>query len=243
VRGRLIPAERLAPATVSEFEGFLISDPSMLPQVIIVGSGVTSLRQTTKDGPLANGPKVSHLERFDYLGEIKRNNRTYIQIGDNQFVSSRVAAVVRNQNPPKDLKPEERWIDVDLSEQTLVAFEGERPVFATVVSTGREGFPTPVGEFRIYAKHMTVTMDDTEAGAEAYSIEDVPWVQYFKDSYALHGAFWHNRFGRVRSHGCVNLAPKDAKRLFAWTGPAIASGIHGRFATRDNPGTRVIIHE
>lgn len=243
VRGRLIPAERTAAAKVSDFEGFLITDPAILPQVIIVGSGVTSLRQKVKDGPFENGSKVSHLERFDYLGEIKRNNKTYIQIGDGQFVSSRVAAVIRPQALPKDLLPGERWVDIDLSAQTLMAYEGERPVFATVVSTGRDRFLTPQGEFRVYAKHIAVTMDDTEAGAEAYSIEDVPWVQYFKDGYALHGAFWHDRFGRVRSHGCVNLSPKDAKRLFAWTGPEIASGIHGRFATRDNPGTRVIIHE
>ena len=151
--------------------------------------------------------------------------------------------MIRAVKPPKSIQPGERWIDVNLSEQTLVAYEGDRPVFATVVSTGRPGFETPTGEFRIYSKHMTVTMDDTEAGAEAYSIEDVPWVQYFKDSYALHAAFWHGKFGRVRSHGCIILSPKDAKRLFAWTGPEIYDGIHGRFATRDNPGTRVVIHQ
>ncbi len=244
VRGRFIPDEKLAPADVPDFEGFLVTDPAVLPQVIIVGSGANFLKQKAVNGPLETGDKVAHLARFDYLGEIKRGNKTFIQVGDGLFVSSRVATVIRaKEEMPKDLKPNERWIDLDLSDQTLVAYEGERPVFATVVSTGRSGFPTPTGEFRIYAKHVTVTMDDTEAGAEAYSIEDVPWVQYFKDSYALHGAFWHKRFGRVRSHGCVNLSPKDAKRLFQWTGPSIPSGIHGRFATKADPGTRVVIHE
>jgi lipoprotein-anchoring transpeptidase ErfK/SrfK len=243
VRGRFIPGDRLAPADIPDYEGFLISDPAVLPQVIIVGSGANLLKQKTPNGPLETGDKVAHLARFDYLGEIKRNNKTFIQVGDGQFVSARVATVVRMQDLPKDLRQNERWIDVDLGDQVLIAYEGERPVFATVVSTGRDGFPTPKGEFHIYAKHVTVTMDDTEAGAEAYSIEDVPWVQYFKDSFALHGAFWHKRFGRVRSHGCVNLSPKDAKRLFQWTGPSIPPGVHGRFATKVDPGTRVVIHD
>ncbi len=243
VRGRVIPSDRLASVSASEFEGFLISDPAMLPQVIVVGSGVSLLKQKTQDGPFQTAQKVSHLDRFDYLGEIKRQGKTYIQVGDDLFLSSRVVSIIRPQAKPKNIGPKERWIEIDLSDQSLIAYEGERPVFATVISSGRKEYPTPTGDFRIYAKHITVTMDDTEAGAESYSIEDVPWVQYFKDGYALHAAFWHGRFGRVRSHGCINLSPKDAKRLFTWTGPDLPFGVHGQFATINNPGTRILIHE
>ena len=82
VRGRIIPEDRLRAASPSDFEGFLISDPAVLPQVIIVGSGVTSFRQKGTDGPLASAGKLAHLSRYDYLGEIQRNRRTYLQIGD-----------------------------------------------------------------------------------------------------------------------------------------------------------------
>jgi hypothetical protein len=85
-------------------------------------------------------------------------------------------------------------------------------------------------------------MDGDVASDGPYSIEDVPWVQYFQGSYALHGAFWHDNFGYVRSHGCVNLAPEDARTLFSWTEPKLPEGWHGAFAAPDK-GTRVVIHE
>jgi lipoprotein-anchoring transpeptidase ErfK/SrfK len=150
---------------------------------------------------------------------------------------------------PSDLAPNEKWIGVDLTRQTLIAFEGKKPVFATLISSGRRNtqdkekdFPTPTGTFRIGEKHITTTMDGDVASDGPYSIEDVPWVQYFQGSYALHGAFWHDNFGYVRSHGCVNLAPEDARTLFAWTEPKLPDGWHGVFAQPEK-GTRVIIHE
>jgi hypothetical protein len=150
---------------------------------------------------------------------------------------------------PADLAPGEKWIDVDLTRQTLIAFEGKKPVFATLISSGRRNpqdkdhdFPTPTGTFRVGEKHITTTMDGDVASDGPYSIEDVPWVMYFQGSYALHGAFWHDNFGHVRSHGCVNLAPEDARRLFGWADPPLPAGWHGVFAQPDM-GTRVVVHE
>lgn len=134
-----------------------------------------------------------------------------------------------------------RWIHVSLSEQTLVAYEGGRAVFATIIASGQPGFDTPTGLFRIHAKHLSTTMDGSAGTDEAYSIEDVPWTMYFEGSYALHGAFWHDRFGLVRSHGCVNLAPEDARWLFRWTTPLLPAGWHGVVAPRPNIGTWVFI--
>lgn len=151
---------------------------------------------------------------------------------------------------PADLRPNEKWIDVDLTRQALVAFEGMRPVFATLISSGRRNpqdkekdFPTPTGSYRIREKHVTTTMDGDVASDGPYSIEDVPWVMYFQGSYALHAAFWHDAFGRMRSHGCVNMAPEDARTLFAWTDPPLPAGWHGVFSRDDTSGTRIIVHE
>jgi hypothetical protein len=146
---------------------------------------------------------------------------------------------------PKDLGDHEKWIDVNLKRQTLVAFEGETAVYATMFSSGRNEHETVPGIFRIRAKHLSATMDgDADVAADGpYSIEDVPYIQYFHGSYALHGAFWHSSFGFVKSHGCVNLAPWDAKNLFGWTDPQLPEGWHSVVATADRPGTRVIVHE
>jgi lipoprotein-anchoring transpeptidase ErfK/SrfK len=144
----------------------------------------------------------------------------------------------------------EKWIDVNLKTQTLVAYEGDLAVYATLVSTGRmneqdptQDFRTPPGLYRIRDKHLATTMDGDVTNDGPYSIEDVPWVQYFKGSFALHGAFWHDDFGHVHSHGCVNLAPEDARNLFEWTEPRVPSNWHGVNTGDEGRGTWVHVHE
>jgi hypothetical protein len=146
---------------------------------------------------------------------------------------------------PEKLGDHEKWIDVNLHRQTLVAFEGTTPVYATIVSSGRNEHETPAGSFRIREKHIASTMDgDADTASDGpYSIEDVPYIQYFNGGYALHGAFWHAEFGHVKSHGCVNLAPWDAKILFGWTDPQLPEGWHAIMSTKDRPGSRVVVHE
>ena len=104
---------------------------------------------------------------------------------------------------------------------------GETPVYATLVSSGRRDLKerakdhqTHNGSFRIREKHIAATMDADTATDGPYFIQDVPWIQYFNGSIALHGAFWHAEFGHTKSHGCVNLSPWDAKALFGWTDSA-----------------------
>jgi hypothetical protein len=146
---------------------------------------------------------------------------------------------------PDKLGEHEKWIDVNQKRQTLVAFDGATPVFVTLFSSGRNEHETPIGSFRVREKHITATMDgDADTVSDGpYSIEDVPYIQYFNGGYALHGAFWHSEFGHVKSHGCVNLAPWDAKNLFGWTDPQLPEGWHAVVATKENPGTRVVVHE
>jgi lipoprotein-anchoring transpeptidase ErfK/SrfK len=134
---------------------------------------------------------------------------------------------------------------VELATQTVVAYEGRRPVFATLVSTGkgRKGSPnaTPPGTSRIWIKLLSSDMDnlEDESASRYYRMEDVPYVQYFSKGVGLHGAFWHRSFGRVRSHGCVNLAPLDAQRLFWWTSPRLPAGWTAAVPTAHEPGTVV----
>jgi lipoprotein-anchoring transpeptidase ErfK/SrfK len=101
---------------------------------------------------------------------------------------------------------------------------------------------TPRGTYRIYQKHITTTMDSDVADHE-FELRDVPWVMYFKGGYALHGAYWHDDFGRTRSHGCVNVAPIDARFAFEWATPEVPRHWHATYSSDvTNQGTLVHIH-
>jgi LysM repeat protein len=104
-----------------------------------------------------------------------------------------------------------RWVEVDLTNQTLTAWQGDVPVLFTAISSGRAGTPTVTGRFTIGTKYKVVRMT-----GPGYDIPDVPWVMYFHQGYALHGAYWHNNFGVPMSHGCVNLRPSEAEMLYDW---------------------------
>ncbi|MEZ4677754.1 MAG: LysM peptidoglycan-binding domain-containing protein [Caldilineaceae bacterium] len=141
----------------------------------------------------------------------------------------------------------EKWIDVDLSEQRLVAYRGHKPVRAVIISSGFPGTPTVTGTFRIWAK---TPLQDMYAGNRAvgyeYYVKDVPWVQYFYKDYGFHGAYWHNNFGHPMSHGCVHLPDEDAKWLFEWASPTMSptSPRDGWLISDDeHPGTLVIVHD
>jgi lipoprotein-anchoring transpeptidase ErfK/SrfK len=126
-----------------------------------------------------------------------------------------------------------------------VAYEGARPVFATLVSTGRgpqgSDSATPVGVHRIWVKIFTSDMDNVERDEldAHYSLEDVPYVQFFDHAVGLHGTYWHRDFGRVKSHGCVNLAPLDARALFEFTGPRLPAGWTAAYPAAVDAGTVV----
>jgi hypothetical protein len=177
--------------------------------------------------------------------EVKTGGYTYLPTFDGRWVRASDINKAEKVPPPGDLKPGEKWIDVSVKQETLVMYEGDKPVFATLISAGKDGvkpkgeFATVLGTFRVREKHVAATMDGDTAG-ELYSIDDVPYIQYFHSSYALHGAFWHGEFGRVRSHGCVNLSPADAKRVFMWTEPQVPAGWHAAWSDDAHPGTRVI---
>ena len=120
----------------------------------------------------------------------------------------------------------EHWVDVNLSEQSLTAYEGDTPVLYTLVSTGRPGFDTPTGEFQVLVKLESQTMEGV-IGGEYYNVPDVPWVMYFTDEgHALHGTYWHNNFGNVMSHGCVNLPMDVAEWMYGWADIGMRVEIH-----------------
>lgn len=243
VRGRFVERAMLSQREGPEFAGVELGDDLSLPIAFVVVGRAKALRpRPGEDLRFDEAGTLRRLSVLPVLGEVRREDRRYVSIGNRLLARDDVLAIAEPVERPPHIGADEKWIDISLSSQTLVAYEGDVPVFVTVVSTGRsaDGFATPTGSFRILTKHVSATMDNTTMGVEAYSIEDVPWTMYFHESYALHGAFWHNNFGRERSHGCVNLSPADARWLFFWALPELPPGWHGVRAP-ERGGTAVVI--
>jgi hypothetical protein len=120
------------------------------------------------------------------------------------------------------VRADERWLDVDLDQHTLVAYEGDTPVFATLVSTGFGS--TPPSLHRIKKKSARRAIVSPKIALGTWRFPDVPFVLEFRKHYAVHAVYWHDAFGDRRGHGCVNLAPRDARRLFDWTLPEVPAG-------------------
>jgi len=137
---------------------------------------------------------------------------------------------------------EEKWIEIDLSEQKIYAWEGEEKFFESLLSSGKWA-PTPTGEFRIWGKFKYAKMSGGRKEINTYYyLPNVPYTMYFYKDFGLHGTYWHNNFGTPMSHGCVNLPTLAAEKLFYWTTPVLPLGRNYVRASKDNPGTRVVIH-
>lgn len=115
----------------------------------------------------------------------------------------------------------QQWIQIDISDQRLTAWEGDTPVYSIIVSTGRSSDATPTGVYSIQTKYRTARMQGESQGKQ-YDIPDVPYTMYFSGSYAIHGAYWHSSFGDPVSSGCINVPVEGAAWLFDWAGTGTA---------------------
>jgi hypothetical protein len=170
----------------------------------------------------------------------KTGKPTAYRIGAAEWIAASDVRVFQPAPPPPMLEPGERWIDVDLDTQILVAFEGELPVYATLVSSGGTTTPTETGVYRMWLKESEADMKGLN-GEDPYSVATVPWTQFFspEKGLALHTAYWHDQFGTRRSHGCVNLAPRDARWLYFWSDPQVPPGWTMAAGVVEAPGSIV----
>ena len=312
---RLVPTSKLKPDSASPFHGVELTDKMPLPFAWVNKTDVSTYKLIKgKDEaraaeaiprraivPLSGNVRMKHGERFY---QTARDKTVWLRAAD-------VGVVDKPPTWPEFAEKGEKWIDVSITEQVLVLYEGKKPVFATLVSTGRDKLGDPKttlstirGTFRLQSKHIAAAMDSeenssvsggshgherkmsanaaettarlkkaesdgssldaedrrrlaninkgrdpeygitTRRGSSDFELRDVPWIQYFASGYALHGAYWHDVFGIARSHGCINLAPIDARYVFNWTDPPVPKGWHGINVGADmGEGTGVVIRE
>jgi len=246
-RGGYVEAEAAYEYATKDFSGVELGPEASFPFGFVMAEEA-SLFEIDELGGLRVVGELPRRTFVDLSEEFEVGGKAYMMTAAGQLVRKSTLRLAEEQPVPEGVEPWERWIDVSLGKQMLVAYEGSRPVYVTLVSTGRKGsktepFDTPPGRYRIRSKHVSTTMDGNTASDGNYSIQDVPWAMFFEGSYALHGAFWHDAFGRVRSHGCVNLGPTDARWLFQWTTPFLPEGWHGVHAHEGSPGSTVIVRE
>jgi lipoprotein-anchoring transpeptidase ErfK/SrfK len=222
----------------SKWNGVLLEGKHLGPSFAWAAKAKVAIR----DQPNKAGKRVGRLGRRQRVPLLRDNKETgkarFYEIAEDQWVAASDLNEVHIIRPPhgvlSDFRQREtgndQWIDVDLAEQVLVAYRGDQAVFATLVSSGRS-HGTPLGNYPIWAKVGSMDMGNQPYEDRPYLVQGVPWVLLFQGHNALHGAYWHDSFGRKKSHGCVNLAPLDARWVFEWTGPAMREGWSGLLPT------------
>lgn len=202
-----------------------------LPIAFVYGEDRPLLQR--KGAVLSKTGTAERHARFVVTDEFDDQGKKYVA-GKGGAVARDHVRVARPVERPSKVPAGIKWIHVDLGEQTLVAYEGDTPVYATVISSGKEGYEPPTGTFQVQQKYISTTMNATDPIDGFYEVEEVPWTLYYHGGYALHGAYWHTDFGKVRSHGCTNIPPIDARWLYYWSDPDVPPAWH---AVRFRPET------
>lgn len=230
----VIPLDRTRVIKPSSFRGIALEPDQGLPAAFVRAR--SARRYRLQERAMADAGAVGYREGAALTGkQVRVGGEVYYETRDGTYLRGKDNLVVipPMKNVPGWANQGRKWIDISILRQSLVAYEGTRPVYATLVSTGADGLGDPKkthstvqGAFLVHTKHVSATMDGDEVGDE-FDLRDVPYVQYFHEGYALHAAYWHDEFGTPRSHGCVNLAPQDAAWLFGWSTPEVPEGWHG----------------
>lgn len=210
-----------ASSIVSSFTGILL--PEEMPSYTLAWALVNMYPSATPGGePDGELPFIHRYTLLNlYATEVVDGQRWY-QIAPNQWVHQfRVAKVIPIETP--ETVTTDIWIGIDLYEQTIIAYEGDTPIFATLVATGLPRWPTYEGTFNVYFRRAREDMSWGTPGDDFYVLEEVPWTMFFDHGRALHGAYWHDGFGYRRSHGCVNMSITDAKWMYDWVAAFMGS--------------------
>lgn len=183
---------------------------------------------------------------------VERGGQIWYQIDGGKYpgayVNSLYISSIAQPAPEKELiiPPEvyegEYWIDVNISKKVLILYKYDQVIMATYVSTGIKETPTLPGIFHVWYKlKQTRMVGRPPIALHAYDLPNVPWVMYYRGSFAVHGTYWHDNFGTQRSSGCTNITQGDAKYIFDITGPEIGE-LDSVRSTIDNPGVLVNNH-
>lgn len=182
----------------------------------------------------------------DLSGKFEEGQTSGVFLG-NSIPIPKMLAQIKDQSAVLGENTKEKKIYIDLSTQRIFAKEDGKTVYEFPISSGKWA-PTPTGTFSIWGKLRYTRMSGGNPSIGTYyNLPNVPFVMYFYNGstpktrgFAIHGAYWHNNFGRPMSHGCINMRIEDAGKLYAWANPQASENT--TYAASDNPGTEVVIY-
>ncbi len=260
-----VPKDRVVPYKHVTFHGVVLGKDASLPLAFFRGEDRPKYKPDGDAAMVATGEKWSRLSYVELTGRsLSRAGKTYLETKDHDLYVQKDDAVVptpQEKTPwgapvggtdDTGMTPKGRqtWLEASVMGGWLIAYEGTKPVYATMIAPGRGGVPvpgkpaistasTPVGIFKITGKFITATM----VAPYEFIHSDVPWTQNFSGPHALHGAYWHDNWGELMSGGCVNVSPIDGKWLFGFTEPKLPDGWHGmRWEPKYDPATTFVVH-
>lgn len=243
--GLFIRAVDLKAAEPSEFRGVELDKEKQLPTAFVVKRGVNFF-ELDEGRPKKTTP-IEYHQHIDLTGRFRTIDKLrYWATVDGRWVRHRDVTTVRRRNTfPDFAQGQQKWIDISIVTGTLVLYEGQRPVFTTLISVGRDrlGDPkttasTEMGTFDVVAKYVTHRSYDPKASSDRYELYDLPWVVELSSGQMLHAAYWHDRFGIEHTDGMIHASPADAARIFAWATPALPEGWH---SVRGTPEDKTVV--
>jgi hypothetical protein len=256
----LVRKDRVTPFDHSDFAGVKFDGSVALPIAFFKRTPHARLTHDASGALTAGGEPFARLAFVALTGKTEKHGPHVFWETKEEgvWIDARDAAIVAPDGSATPVGPHATWIEVAALQGWMVAYQDERPVFATMISAGKLGAArpdldhephqpaatTPIGTYRIREKLLTATLQsDLDDGTEFVHAQ-VPWSQRFYDKYLLHTAYWHDQWGEGHSGGCVNLSPTDAKWLFGWTEPRLPDGWHSVRSSDgdDGPATIVVIH-
>lgn len=211
-----VPIDQTRAYDVSTFAGVQINEPLTHPFAWMLAPARPSMYPGSPE--FAGYDVVERYQIVNIYGVEIVDGWEWYLIGPNQWLHQIRVAKIKPVKRPSEIGVDELWIAVDLFEQVVVAYEGDRIVFATLASTGLPQWSTNEGLFKIYQRWLYGPMSGaTGYLGDAYYIENIANIMYFDGDIALHAAYWHDKFGYRQSRGCVNLSLMDAYWLYEWT--------------------------
>jgi hypothetical protein len=230
--GRVVPVDRLRPILGSAWHGIEL-DKIGLPVAFIHKLGVHGFS-------LQRGKAVKHDDELERRTAVPLTGK-FRTVEGVRFEESRdgdwlraqdVVVIVKRHKFPDYAKGAQKWLDVSIANQTVTAYEGTKPVFATLISSGRDQLKDPAssastarGTFHVLSKHVTRAVDSREV-QNGFDVADAPWVMEFEPGFSLTGMYWSDGVGEAGGFHDVGLVPIDARRIWAWADPELPEGWH-----------------
>ncbi|MCH2109119.1 MAG: L,D-transpeptidase [Polyangiaceae bacterium] len=242
--GHFVRADDLKAASGSKFSGITLEDPKDLPVAFIVKPAVYRWKI---DDTVSRGKKLQFHEKLKLTGRSKkRGKERYWATSDGDWVRHQDATVIRRRFEfPDFVTPSTRWLDISIITGSMTAYEGERPVYTTLVSVGRDRLGDPEtsastarGIFKIRSRHIS---RPTAESADA--LLDAPWALELENGQWLHATPRHDRFGIENSDGAIEVAPKDGAHLFGWLGETLPQGWHGEVLLDSESTPRIVVRK